>query len=113
MKLITLLSLFFISHSVNAQVLSSRLGIDTGGGTSSGRIISFQENGTLSSLEVQALSSRRELGGSNRNRGLNKMPLISVDLNTVSEITLKDGTVINNEDVKELLAKRLELINKD
>ncbi|MBT7609892.1 MAG: hypothetical protein HN576_09050 [Bacteriovoracaceae bacterium] len=113
MKILIILVLLVSLQNTNAQDLSSRLGVDTGGGSTSGRIISFQENGSLETLRVRAIPARRRLGRNSLERANTLIPYLSVDLNTVSEITLKDGTVIKNDEVKELLLKRIELLNKD
>ncbi len=92
---------FLIAFNFPVNILLA--GLDTGSNSRSiFKIISFSKDGELRSLRVR--SDRRLL-----NRGITQsetLPKISIDLNTISEVTLKDGTIYKIDEINELLKRK-------
>jgi hypothetical protein len=106
MKTILTCAFMFLSTTASTQGLTARAtGVD-GGGTS-GKIISFESNSTLRSIRVKANQRSIGLDAGTNTRNSIKIPSISIDLNTVSEITLKDGTVLRKNEVVDMLRNKL------
>jgi hypothetical protein len=95
--------------SASAQGLISRVGPDTGGGGGTAgmsilRIDSFDNVRTLSREEIIRIN--------NIDSGLsssNSPNSYALDISNLEEITLKDGTVLRIEDIKQKLKKNRRL----
>jgi hypothetical protein len=106
MKTIIACALTLLSTSAYAQSLSARAtGVDTGG--TSGRILSIESSSSLRSVQVRALQTRRGISSGTNSFTSIKLPTVSINLNNISELTLEDGTVLNKEEIRDLLKTSL------
>jgi hypothetical protein len=105
-KIIIVLTL--ISFNLNAQGLTSRTGIDTG--TDTGRsILRLTSENSIERATTQIMN-RLQI----TRQGSSVLSTVALDLNNVHEVVLKDGTVYEIKDIKELIKNRgkRHLLNK-
>jgi hypothetical protein len=101
----TTLTLRSQGDSVNSKVLGTDTGggfgrvtgVDTGGGF---RTILRAEINNIRPLTPQELATGIDTATGHANR-LNSISRYALDLSNISEITLKDGTVLNKVDIEE------------